>query len=94
MNIAVSSSGKDFDSLIDPRFGRCACFLMVETDDMGFEVYNNQSIASGEDVGILSVQFISSKSAKAVSNRQLLAKYSANHLLKPALKRFLETQGS
>jgi len=78
MKIAVSSSSKDFDSLIESRFGRCACFLMVETDDMSFEVYNNQSIASGGCASMLSDQFISSKSAKAVPNRQLLAKCITN----------------
>ena len=66
MKIAVSSSGKDLDSLIDPRFGRCAYFLLVETDDMSFEVFDNQSIASGGGAGIQSAQFISSKGAKAV----------------------------
>jgi len=66
MKIAVSSSGKNLDSLIDPRFGRCAYFLLVETDNMNFEVFDNQSIASGGGVGIQSAQFISSKGAKAV----------------------------
>jgi len=66
MKIAVSSSGKDLDSLIDPRFGRCAYFLMVETDDMSFEVFDNQSIASGGGAGVQSAQFISSKGAEAV----------------------------
>ncbi len=66
MKIAVSSSGKDLDSLIDPRFGRCPYFLMVETDDMSFEVFDNQSMASGGGAGIQSAQFISSKGAKAV----------------------------
>jgi predicted Fe-Mo cluster-binding NifX family protein len=66
MKIAVSSSGKDLDSMIDPRFGRCAYFLLVETDDMSFEVFDNQSIASGGGAGIQSAQFISSKGAKAV----------------------------
>jgi predicted Fe-Mo cluster-binding NifX family protein len=66
MKIAVSSSGKDLGSRIDPRFGRCAYFLMVETDDMSFEVFDNQSIASGGGAGIQSAQFISSKGAKAV----------------------------
>jgi len=66
MKIAVSSRGKDLDSLIDPRFGRCAYFLLVETDDMSFEVFDNQSIASGGGAGIQSAQFISSKGAKAV----------------------------
>jgi predicted Fe-Mo cluster-binding NifX family protein len=66
MKVAVSSSGQDLDSRIDPRFGRCAYFLMVETDDMSFEVFDNQSIASGGGAGIQSAQFISSKGAKAV----------------------------
>ena len=66
MKIAVSSSGKNLDSLIDPRFGRCAYFLLVETDDMNFEVFDNQSIASGGGAGIQSAQFISSKGATAV----------------------------
>ena len=66
MKIAVSSSGKDLDSLIDPRFGRCAYFLMVETDDMSFEVFDNQSMSLGGGAGIQSAQFISSKGAKAV----------------------------
>ena len=66
MKIAVSSSGKDLDSRIDPRFGRCAYFLLVETDDMSFEVFDNQSIASGGGAGIQSAQFISTKGAKAV----------------------------
>jgi len=66
MKVAISSSGKDLDSLIDPRFGRCAYLLMVETDDMSFEVFDNQSIASGGGAGIQSAQFISSKGAKAV----------------------------
>jgi len=66
MKIAVSSSGKNLDSLIDPRFGRCAYFLLVETDDMSFEVFDNQSMASGGGAGIQSAQLISSKGAKAV----------------------------
>ena len=66
MKVAVSSSGQDLYSPIDPRFGRCAYFLMVETDDMSFKVFDNQSISLGGGAGIQSAQFISSKGAKAV----------------------------
>jgi len=66
MKIAVSSNGKELDSSIDPRFGRCAYFLLVETDDMSFEVFDNQSMTLGGGAGIQSAQFISSKGAKAV----------------------------
>ena len=37
MRIAVSSTGTDLDSQIVPRFGRCAYFLIVETDDLNFD---------------------------------------------------------
>jgi predicted Fe-Mo cluster-binding NifX family protein len=66
MKIAVSSNGKDLDAMIDPRFGRCTYFLIIETDDMNFEVFDNQSISLGGGAGIQSAQFISSKGAKAV----------------------------
>ena len=66
MKIAVSSSGNDLDSQVDPRFGRCACFVIVETDDMSFETFDNGSIALGGGAGIQAAQFVASKGAKAV----------------------------
>lgn len=66
MKVAVSSSGQDLNSPIDPRFGRCAYFLVVETDDMSFEVFDNETAGLGGGAGIQSAQFIISKGAKAV----------------------------
>jgi len=66
MKIAVSSSGNDLDSQVDPRFGRCAYFIIVETDDMGFEAFENGSIALGGGAGIQAGQFVASKGAKAL----------------------------
>ncbi len=66
MKIAISSSGKDLDSQIDPRFGRCACFIIIEIDDMSFEAFDNENIALGGGAGIQSAQFVASKGARAV----------------------------
>ena len=66
MKIAVSSSGKDLDSQIDPRFGRCAYFVIVETDNMSFEAFDNENIALGGGAGIQSAQFVASKGAEMV----------------------------
>ncbi len=66
MKVAVSSSGMDLDAQIDPRFGRCACFVIVETDDMTFEAYDNESIALGGGAGIQAAQFVASKGAIGV----------------------------
>jgi len=66
MKVAVSSSGKDLDSQIDSRFGRCAYFLIIETDDMSFDVFDNENIAMGGGAGIQSAQFVASKGARSV----------------------------
>ena len=66
MKVAVSSNGKDLDASIDQRFGRCAYFLIIETDDMSFEVFDNESAALGGGAGIQSAQFVISKGAGAV----------------------------
>ena len=66
MKIAVSSSGKDLNSQVDPRFGRCAYFVIVDTNDMSFEAFDNESIALGGGAGIQASQFVASKGAKAI----------------------------
>ena len=66
MKIAISSVGTDLDTQIDPRFGRCAHFIIVETDDMSFEAFDNENIALGGGAGIQSAQFVASKGAKVI----------------------------
>lgn len=66
MKVAISSMGRELDSHVDPRFGRCAYFLIVETDDMSFEAFENENIALGGGAGIQSAQFVASKGAKAL----------------------------
>jgi len=63
MKIAVSSTGADLDSEIDPRFGRCAYFIIVNPDDMTFEASENESMSLGGGAGIQSGQFIASTGA-------------------------------
>jgi predicted Fe-Mo cluster-binding NifX family protein len=66
MKLTVSSSGKDLNSQLDPRFGRCAYFLVINPDDMSFEVFNNDSAVLGGGAGIQSAQFLASKGVDAV----------------------------
>jgi len=66
MKVAVSSSGTNLDSQIDPRFGRCAHFVIVNTDDMSFEAFDNEGMALGGGAGIQSSQFVASKGAGAI----------------------------
>jgi len=66
MKIAVSSTGTDLNSEIDPRFGRCAYFIIVNTDDMTFEASENESMSLGGGAGIQSGQFIASTGARVL----------------------------
>jgi predicted Fe-Mo cluster-binding NifX family protein len=66
MRIAIISVGKELDSNLDPRFGRCSYFLIIETDDLSFEVFENKNAALGGGAGIQSAQFVASKGAQAV----------------------------
>ena len=48
MKVAVSSSGRDLNAQLDPRFGRCSYFLIIETRiDMSFEVFENENACPG-----------------------------------------------
>jgi len=66
MRIAFSSTGRDLESQIDPRFGRCAYFLIVNPDDMTFEAFENENVSLSGGAGIQSAQFVASQGATVV----------------------------
>ena len=66
MKIAVSSSGDNLEAQLDPRFGRCAYFLIVNPDNMDFEAFPNENATLGGGAGIQSAQFVASKGAQAI----------------------------
>ena len=66
MKIAISASGKKLEDQLDPRFGRCKFFLIIDSDDMSVEVIDNTSNALGKGAGVQSAQLIISGGAKAV----------------------------
>ncbi len=53
MRIAVTSSGKDLSSDIDPRFGRAVNFIIVDPETMKYEVVeNSQNLDMAQGAGI------------------------------------------
>jgi len=66
MKVAISSTGKDLNSQIDPRFGRCPHFLVVEADSMSYEVLDNENVVLAGEAGIQSAQLVASKGADVV----------------------------
>ncbi len=56
MKIATSASGPSLEDLVDPRFGRCAFFLIIDTGTLDFEVIENSSKNLSGGAGIEAAQ--------------------------------------
>ena len=66
MKVAVSASSPNLDGQVDPRFGRCPYFLIVDTETWEFEAVENPNVSASGGAGIQSGQLIASKGATAV----------------------------
>jgi predicted Fe-Mo cluster-binding NifX family protein len=66
MKIAITVTTPDLDADIDPRFGRCLHFLVVDTDTMEYEALENSAAAAGGGAGITAAQNLSGKNIEAV----------------------------
>lgn len=66
MKIAVTSTGKTLDSQVDPRFGRAACFIIIDTETMDFSVIENENVAAAGGAGIGSTKAVVDTGAEAV----------------------------
>jgi predicted Fe-Mo cluster-binding NifX family protein len=53
MKVAITSTGKELSSNLDPRFGRAAYFIMVDPATMAFDVVDNaQNLNLPQGAGI------------------------------------------
>jgi predicted Fe-Mo cluster-binding NifX family protein len=66
MKIAVTAETSTLDSNIDPRFGRCEYFLIIETDDFSFEALKNPNLTLGGGAGIQSAGTVVDKGVKTI----------------------------
>lgn len=66
MKIAVTSTGVDLDAQVDPRFGRCTYFLVVDTDTMEHEAFENEQADTRGGAGIQAGRFMAERDVKAV----------------------------
>jgi predicted Fe-Mo cluster-binding NifX family protein len=66
LKIAISATGHSLDAEVDPRFGRCQYFLIIDPDTMEFEAIDNTSKMASGGAGIASAQFIVDKGVGAV----------------------------
>lgn len=66
MKICVSASANSLDAPIDPRFGRCPYFVIVESETMQFEAILNLASGAMGGAGIQAAQTIAGKEAKVL----------------------------
>lgn len=66
MRIAVTAQGADLDSAMDPRFGRCRNFVIVDSDSDEFEAFSNESVMASGGAGTQSAQFLANNGVDAV----------------------------
>jgi len=61
--IAITAVKPSLDAAVDPRFGRCAYFVMVDVETGDMEAVKNTSPVSGGHAGVESAETIASKGA-------------------------------
>lgn len=66
MKIAVTASTRELSSPVDPRFGRCAYFLFVDSETMQFEAVENTNVAAASGAGIQSAQLVANQGANVL----------------------------
>jgi predicted Fe-Mo cluster-binding NifX family protein len=66
LKVAVSAAAASLDAMVDPRFGRCPFFLIVDADTLEFEAVPNSSQYTPHGAGIQAAQTVASKGAQVV----------------------------
>ncbi|MHA1613257.1 MAG: NifB/NifX family molybdenum-iron cluster-binding protein, partial [Candidatus Thorarchaeota archaeon] len=64
--ICVTSSGPTLDSTVDPRFGRCAYFIIADPETLAFEALSNEAAMASGGAGIRAAQTVASMNVEAV----------------------------
>ncbi|WP_445475609.1 NifB/NifX family molybdenum-iron cluster-binding protein [Methanococcoides methylutens] len=61
MKICVTATGNNIDAEMDPRFGRCPYFVVVDPETMEFNAFDNPAASTSGGAGIQAAQSISDK---------------------------------
>jgi predicted Fe-Mo cluster-binding NifX family protein len=64
--VGFSSAGPSLDSLVDPRFGRCTYFLIVDIDTMESTAVSNAATSASGGAGIQAAQIMASEGVDTV----------------------------
>ena len=74
MKVAISSTGKELESEVDVRFGRCPYFLIVEIENKevkNFKVIENKAAMQFGGAGMTAAQLVANEKVDAVITRAI-----------------------
>ena len=69
MKIAISSTGKEMESQVDTRFGRCPYFIIVDIENKkikGKKIIKNEAMAQRGGAGISAAEVVGNEKVSAV----------------------------
>ena len=66
MKICITSVSGNLDAQVDPRFGRCPYFTIVDSETMEFNAISNDSTNAAHGAGIQAAQTVANMGVKVV----------------------------
>ncbi len=66
MKVAISATGDSLGAVVDSRFGRCAWFLLVDSETMECEAIKNENADAASGAGTSCAQLVLEKGVDAV----------------------------
>jgi predicted Fe-Mo cluster-binding NifX family protein len=70
MKIAITSTGNSLESELDPRFGRCAYFIIYDTGTREHDIIRNENKNIDDGAGPKAVELIASHQVKKVISKE------------------------
>ena len=58
MKICITSQGDNLNAQVDPRFGRCEYFVLVDSDTLDYEIRRNPNAQDAGGAGVTSAQLM------------------------------------
>lgn len=71
MRVVITCEGESLEDRIDPRFGRCRTFLLVDTETLETTPIPNEGAMLGGGAGVQAAQLASQQGAEAIITGQL-----------------------
>ncbi len=71
MKIAVSATGGSKSAQVEPRFGRCAWFVIVDSDTLRFTAFSNPASTLPGGAGPAAAQAIQNRGANVLLTGQV-----------------------